>query len=535
LEARELLSRTPITDMTQWAAQFGTQNHTQVLALNFDGDSADGVSPFVAQAGKDRDAAIQDILYRVSELFSPFNVSVFRTTGNGAHSTSNGDSTIFIGGKLSNLTKSGSLAFKNPAGGTPAQYSDYGGPNRGWTHAPNSDPFDLAFIDPMQWLGNPSDPKALDPTQWTNVWGDQQIAQAVAHEAGHTFGLAHVLGGAVNDVMSYNSSNQYFANKTLPITTLNYNASTGQTTPTPLFQPQSYVSFDFFGVTLPLYPVNITQQNSFTDLQTALGARYSDGYAHWSDAGYVDPASTNNATAPSVWPGSVVTGYLARAQAGDYDVYKLTAAKTEQVHLTLQGGAPTGYQSMLLVHDSSGNLVEFATAANTATAAGQPHIDFQANAGQTYSIVVGVENGWSLLNLRFRLSVTATDPVPNLVGATFTFHFDHLTSLPATRLVIQYEDVNTGFFSGVYYNYIGMGVTVGGTISNTTHNAAGVSTSTIGFGGMYYWSGIGWESEWFTGTLTGSGKASPTGWADTLSGTLVDFLFLNDTAHGKDF
>jgi hypothetical protein len=51
----------------------------------------------------------------------------------------------------------------------------------------------------------------------------------------------------------------------------------------------------------------------------------------------------------------------------------------------------------------------------------------------------------------------------------------------------------------------------------------------------YYWPGVGWAVESFAGKLTGSGGASPTGLADTVSGTLVDALFLSDTAHGKDF
>src|SRR5262245_30546449 len=62
LEDRRLMSASAITDMTQWAQQFPAPNFGQRLWINFDGGKDDKgytISPFVAQPGQDRDAAIQ--------------------------------------------------------------------------------------------------------------------------------------------------------------------------------------------------------------------------------------------------------------------------------------------------------------------------------------------------------------------------------------------------------------------------------------------------------------------------------------------
>ncbi|HZY90904.1 MAG TPA: hypothetical protein VFE78_39135, partial [Gemmataceae bacterium] len=102
LEDRRLLSAYPITDMTQWAQQFPAPTGPQALWLNFDGYKAQGIDAFVAPSGQNRDATIQDILYRTQEIFSPFNVQVRRQTGDGNYISGGGATTVFLGGNLNN-------------------------------------------------------------------------------------------------------------------------------------------------------------------------------------------------------------------------------------------------------------------------------------------------------------------------------------------------------------------------------------------------------------------------------------------------
>src|SRR5262245_43028589 len=103
LEARLVLSGTSITDMTGWAQRFPAPTHSQRLLLNFDGKNNEGsnISKFVAPSGQNTEATIQDIIFRVSEIFSPFNVEVQRVTSDGVDSKTQGDTTVFIGGNVS--------------------------------------------------------------------------------------------------------------------------------------------------------------------------------------------------------------------------------------------------------------------------------------------------------------------------------------------------------------------------------------------------------------------------------------------------
>ena len=61
LEKRELLSATPITDLTDLAAQTPRHPDATVLHLNFDGNQSEGVSAFT---GTQHD--IRDIVFRTS-------------------------------------------------------------------------------------------------------------------------------------------------------------------------------------------------------------------------------------------------------------------------------------------------------------------------------------------------------------------------------------------------------------------------------------------------------------------------------------
>jgi hypothetical protein len=181
LEDRRLMSITlptaPITDMTQWARQTVPQAPTYLL-LNFDGNGSN-ISAFQPQAGQDRDAAIQDIIYRVSEIYSPFNVTVERIQGSNNYPQSGGYTTVFIGGDTNNDTATSStFGYKYNYSSTPFAYVDYASQFRGFDHGFNSDPYDLAYVDPMQ-SSTGSRPIGLqaasNPANWINVESDAQI------------------------------------------------------------------------------------------------------------------------------------------------------------------------------------------------------------------------------------------------------------------------------------------------------------------------------------------------------------------------
>src|SRR5262249_37747002 len=139
--------------------------------------SVEHLSAFQAAPGKDRDQAIQDILFRVSEKFAPFNVQVERLYGAGKIGPGNGNKTPFIGADAGDVTKAG---IKYSHSWTPSSSWDAPTADAVSSHQPNRNGWDVAFIDPVG-------------ASHTTEWSDQTIADAVAHEAGHTFGLAHVL------------------------------------------------------------------------------------------------------------------------------------------------------------------------------------------------------------------------------------------------------------------------------------------------------------------------------------------------------
>ena len=144
-----------------------------------------------------------------AQIYAPFDVQVQRIYGNGSFdSSSNGNTTIFIGDKSGNGTGVNNVAYAY----TPWAYMDSPGDVRGINHRPNSDPYDLAYVDPNYGSS------ALS-------WNNRTIARAVAHQAGHTFGLMHVLSSPDQEVMSYDATNTRFFNKTFNITTLNNNGT----------------------------------------------------------------------------------------------------------------------------------------------------------------------------------------------------------------------------------------------------------------------------------------------------------------------
>src|SRR5437764_1062835 len=69
LEQREVPAI--ITDMTQLAQQFPRHAGPSILYLNFDGNTAQGVSSFQSISG-DSKKDIHEILFRTNEIMAPF-------------------------------------------------------------------------------------------------------------------------------------------------------------------------------------------------------------------------------------------------------------------------------------------------------------------------------------------------------------------------------------------------------------------------------------------------------------------------------
>lgn len=357
-----------ITDYTQIAQMFPRHSGTSNLLLNFDGWKDEGISPFQTTTGN-RDRDIQDILYRVSETFAPFDVRVLREFGDGAYATDHGDTTIFVG----DATQNGDGVRNIVKGWTPPEYSDYPNLAVGVDHHPNNDTYDLAYVDPVGFRGSAG---GVIP-----ILNNYEIAKAVSHEAGHTFGLGHVLtdvpGGAVNDVMSYTvtAENQFFADQTFPLTNLNGYGTTDELVPhwyTLAVDPHgaSYV------------PYKLQTQDSYAILSALLGNRPADDYAsvaHSFNVQYFTP--------PVTLP-SATTLYGKLERGGDSDAFTYTASLSGQVNVRLISPplGISGYTPEVLVYDSAGVRAYSADATST--------LSFTLTKGEKVSIVVGGHGGW---------------------------------------------------------------------------------------------------------------------------------------------
>jgi hypothetical protein len=364
-----------VTDMTQLAQMFPAHDGPTHLWLNFDGGTVEGKT-IQAFTGTNADRA--EILERVAEIFVPFNVQVSRRSGAGDFDNGGGNTTIFVGGNAANTkTLSSGKTLKYTYSSTPGNYSDYPGSASGLDHQPNSDSYDLAFIDPVSQTA-PGAPLVND--------SDLTIAQSIAHEAGHTFGLAHVLSSPVNDVMSYNSTNQFFADKTFPITTLNNNGTT--TAPDDSLQPRFTQTVG--GVPLPT--VDITTQNSYTFLQAVLGVRPGGSNIQSAHANSLDPylRAVYIPQGDNIALNQIQFGTL--SGDGVYNVFRRTAIANELWTVSVTGTSGSA-NPVLFVYDKDGNRVAFSQEVNAVAITFPAAVTLGVTSGQTYYVVVGSRDG----------------------------------------------------------------------------------------------------------------------------------------------
>jgi hypothetical protein len=393
-------------DYTQLVQSLGGYPHggPTHLFLNFDGFGA-GVVPYAnAQNPGQTQQDIQEILFRTSEVFAPFNVQVSRMFGNANFDRGGaGATTIFIGDDGAS-TRNGVNAT---SGHTDPDSVDYPGEIRDTDHRPNSDGHDVAFVDPVSSSGGAGSPLVTQSTA--------QIVSAIAHEAGHTFGLAHVrtdknadgsfvrdpaaLGtGTVSDVMSYTDQNFFFANQTFWITNYNFNGTT--TTLEPDGQP-SWVHTEILG--FDLSSDDIVTENTFTYLQTVLGTRPYDFKMHALHGASLDPSvrtiyipqgDTLSLNQPQF---GVLTG------DGEYDVYSRAATATET--WTISATSVAGIASpVLMIYDANGNLLSYSDPGSAS---------LNAVSGQRYYFVVGARDGLGIGGYRMNIKEGLFDIAPD--------------------------------------------------------------------------------------------------------------------------
>lgn len=363
LEERAL--PTAVTDMTALAQLFPRHAGPTTLYLNFDGYTSQGVSSFQSTSGN-RTQDIHEIMYRVSEIFAPFDVQVRRIYGDGSMSTSGGNTTIFIGDKSGNGTGTSNTAYAY----APFANCDYPGSILGVHHQPNSNTFDIAYVDPVSASGS---------------WSNTTIARAIAHEAGHTFGLAHVLSSPDQEIMSYDAANVFFVNKTFNITALNFNGTT--TSNDNRLIPQWYETHYIWWFSYETTN-NIVTQNSYTYLKAALGNRttFSDYWADVADLSAVDPAYVNGYMPKFTYSGYSYSTTGGLNYTGDYDVIQFTSTTSRWINIDVKQYSSSVDPIVMLYNSSGQSLLGF-----NDDGLGYPNsrLTFYVSAGQSYKIVVG--------------------------------------------------------------------------------------------------------------------------------------------------
>jgi hypothetical protein len=363
--AEESIEGQSFKEITELARKFPRHTGPTYLYVNFDGwTNYDGkkhdIQPYRPMSGS-RGQDIQLILFRTAEVFAPFDVQVRRLRGAGKHDERNrGNTTVFVGANTANVTKDNK---KYLSAVTPGNFADRPGKAKGTKHRPNSDPFDIAFVDPVGQEG--------DSGGWQTRQGVMLVAQAIAHEGGHTFGLSHTLTKPLTEVMSYDAENVRFVNKTFPISDLNYD-------------PVKKKAVPKGDVMLPFWGKNpIRQQNSYTYLQAVLGVRKADDHASVADRSAVD-ASFREAPLEDLKVESATNGVI--DHRGDYDVFLLRGPGDFSVEVRPAGDSRLA--PVLFIFDSSGKkLLGFANGKAGQDRAAQASVKVEK--GKPCKVVVG--------------------------------------------------------------------------------------------------------------------------------------------------
>ncbi len=394
LETRQHMT-VATTDMgTLAASEYPTgPSHFTTLYVNFDGgtinDAQAGgkvkVSAFQAMPGDNRETAIQDILYRVSEMFSQFNVRVQRMSGAGMYdSSTNGSTTIFVGSVDGDVNNAG---VKQPNAWTPIASNDFPCFAKGIGHVINSDNYDIAFVDPV----------GTQNRRRATVESDQQIAQGIAHEAGHTFGLANVDSAAQPDVMSYTDSNTLFNDATFNITDEQFNVKTDTIDQTGLVP----MIFGFTTILNHRIPVRqqLTTQDSFEVLNDVLNPQdvLIVGPQHFvADPTTVNQKAILNPLMPNVLHvGDLVDDVIGY---GDGDAYTIANTSNKSQYVTVQLGNITTLSPEILAYDAKGSTL-------LAVQDGQS-VNLKLAANSSYKVVIESFEGNSAG--RCTISVTST-------------------------------------------------------------------------------------------------------------------------------
>jgi hypothetical protein len=188
--------------------------------------------------------------------------------------------------------------------------------------------------------------------------------------------LAHTHSKPIADVMSYDATNRYFANKSLPITNDN---NTG----TKLAHDDNMI---------PKWRDEpVVRQNSFTYLRAALGARKQSEHAKVADRRTVEP-SFKDAMVASVAAGDSVTSALTRF--GDYDVYTLRVKDRSRVRLRVKPAEDKELTPVVLVYDEKGErLLSYRN--GRASKDQNTRLVVRLEAGKEYKLVVGAADAAS--------------------------------------------------------------------------------------------------------------------------------------------
>jgi hypothetical protein len=460
LEERQLLSDsslvngTNVTDMTQWAETLnaahtqltdgGTVYHPTTLYLNFDGYTANNWPKFQPIGTDSLEQDIQEILFRTSEYFAPFDVQVQRLTGDGNYDQgTNGNTTIFVWGNPRALQPIGLSTADYGYNSSPLPTGTDGNP-MGPTHIPDSLPYHVAQVD----AGGSS---------------TSFIAWAIAHEAGHTFGLAHVRTdgltdpaalvqpGLTDDVMSYTATSStypninpnpkigtnpsYFANASYPVT--DYNGTPAQLTPG--LHPYSYIGDPADPRDFPIVPIAITTQNSFTDLQYILGGTNQPAN-HAFEA--IDPSLYNTGRLPELF--SQASGPGGIGWTGDYEVYPMSQPSNQTYQFSVQPSAGSSVDPVLMLFDGL-KLVGYAH--NTT-------LTYTVIGNHKYNLVVGSLDDATTGNIN--LSV---NPVPvTMEVANGNLFINGSTAGAGNRVNLQHGPISgqvlVNFTTGTGANYV---------------------------------------------------------------------------------